>query len=306
MSSTLLQLVSQATTEMGLSVPTTVIGNTNADVVQTLGLAQACGYELQREWQWQAITKQYIFTAPYYSYTGTSTSGSTTLTGMSSVAGIVTNPTYFMVTGTNVPQDCFVTAADAGAATVTLNQAATASGSGTFVFSQVLFPQPSDFDRLVDRTQWDKSKHWEMLGPETAQQWEWLRSGYISTGPRIRYRMLGGYFAIWPPLGSTESLSYEYVSNLWVVPTGGYLPTKTAFSVDTDTCIFPDRLMVLGIKLKYFEIKGFDTTALYRDYTKHLDIAKGSEAGSPTLSMAPRVSTVLIGWDNIPDSNYGS
>jgi hypothetical protein len=25
-----------------------------------------------------------------------------------------------------------------------------------------------------------------MLGPEDAQQWEWLLSGYISTGPRIR------------------------------------------------------------------------------------------------------------------------
>jgi hypothetical protein len=64
--------------------------------------------------------------------------------------------------------------------------------------------------------------------------------------------------------------------------------------------------MVLGIKKKYFEIKGFDVTALTRDYEKQLNIAKAADAGSPTLSMAPRKSSVLIGWENIPDSNYGT
>jgi hypothetical protein len=83
-------------------------------------------------------------------------------------------------------------------------------------------------------------------------------------------------------------------------------PDKTAFTVDTDKSIFPDRLMVLGTKLKYFEIKGFDTTALYRDYQRHLDLAKAHDAGSPNLAMAPRPANQLIGWINIPDSGYGT
>lgn len=286
--------------------PSSVIANQNQDIVQLLALLNSEGDALAHERNWQAQNVQYLFQAVFYTYTGTSSSSSNILTGMSSTTGLTANPNYFMVTGTNILQDTFVTAATAS--TVTLNTTPTGSGSGTFTFSQVLFPPPADFDRQIDRTQWDKSKHWEMLGPETPQQREWLRSGYISTGPRIRYWYMGGYFQIWPPLGSTENLSFEYVSKYWVLATSPttLAPTKQAFAVDTDTCIFSDALMRALIKLKYFEIKGFDTTAFYRDYMNQLDIFKASDGGSATLSMAPRISDILIGWENIPDSTYGS
>lgn len=299
------------TTLQGLGVasygqPASVVGNTNQDVVQLLALVNAEADSLAHERDWMAQQIQYLFTAVYYSYTGTTASGSTSITGMSSIVGISANPTYFMVTGTYIPQDTFVTAA--AGSTVTMNQAATGSGSQTLTFSQVKFEPPTDFDRQIDRTQWDKSKHWEMLGPETPQQREWLKSGYISTGPRIRYWWMGGYFTIWPALGTTESLGFEYVSKYWVRATAPttLAPTKQAFSVDTDTCIFSDALMRSLIKLKYWEIKGFDTAAFYRDYMMQKDIAKSADAGNGTLSMAPRISEVLIGWENIPDSGYGA
>ncbi len=302
MSSTLLQLVGQATAELGLSVPTSVIGNTQQDVVQQLGLTQAVIYELQREWQWQALTKEYRFTTTFFTYTGDTTLGSTSVINMSSIVGLSSN---FMVVGTGINQDTYVVTAVG--TTVTLSQAAAATATAaSLTFSQTKYSMPSDYDRLIDRTDWDKSKHWEMLGPETAQQWQWLKSGYISTGPRVRYRVLGDFFQVWPPLGSNEYLGFEYVSNLCVALSSGATPTKTAFTLDTDTCIFPDRLMVLGLKKKYFEIKGFDTIALTDDYNRHLSIAKAADAGSPTLSMAPRLSSVLIGWENIPDSGYGT
>ena len=302
----LLQNTLQGMGVAGYGQPSTIIANTNQDIVQMLALVNAEGDALAHERDWQAQQTQYIFSTPYYTYTGDVTSGSTSVTNMSSVSGLTTNPTYFQVTGAGIPQDCFITAASG--TTVTLAQEATATGTGvSLTFSQILFPPPSDFDRQIDRTHWDKSKHWEMLGPSTPQQREWLRSGYISTGPRVRYSYMGGYFMIWPPLGTEESLSYEYVSKYWVLATSPttLAPTKQAFTVDTDTCIFPDALMRALIKLKYFEIKGFDTTAFYRDYVQQKDLAKANDAGSPTLAMNPRPASILIGWENIPDSNYG-
>jgi len=270
------------------------------------------GDELVREHTqgWQAQAKQYIFTTPYYSYTGTVTSGSTTVSAMSSVTGLTSTPTYFMVTGTGIPQDCFITAADAGAATVTLAQEATASGTGvTLTFSQVLFVPPSDFDSQIDRTHWDKSKHWQMLGPETGQQWQWLKSGYISTGPRMRFRVLGGWFQIWPPSGIEDYIGFEYVSNQWVLSAAaqaaGPTPDKASFTVDTDTCIFPDRMMVLGIKHKYYEAKGLGDV-FKKDYMDELSIAYANDAGSQTLAMNPQISEVLISWNQVPDSGYGT
>ena len=41
---TVLQLIQQATGELGLAVPTSAVGNTNTDVIQLLALINAVGY----------------------------------------------------------------------------------------------------------------------------------------------------------------------------------------------------------------------------------------------------------------------
>lgn len=304
MASTMLQLCQQVIAEIGTrTVPTAIASSTDVDLVQILALMNAIGYELQREHQWQGLVTEYRFTTEFYTYTGTTTANSTSVTAMSSIVGLTSDST-FMAVGGSIPQDTYVTAASGS--TVTLSNAAASAGTVSITFSKTKYAMPSDYDRLIDGTDWDKSQHWQMIGPETMQQKEWLKSGYISSGPRVRYYQQGNKFQIWPPLGVAHLLGFDYVSNLWVTATGGTNPSKTSFTVDSDTCIFPDRMMVLGTKLKYFEIKGFDTTALYRDYTMQKDIAKASDAGSPTLSFAPLPSQVLINWNNIPDSGYGS
>lgn len=301
MSSTMLQLIQQATGEMGLAVPTYVASNTQQDVVQQLALLNACGREISRAYIWQALAKQHIITVEYTSITGDTTSGSTSLTNCSSIVGI---DTTYQISGSGINQATYVAAAPSGT-TIVLSQPATSSNTGaTYTLGKVKYSMPSDYDRQIDRTHWDKSKHWEMLGPETAQQWEWLISGYISTGPRIRYRIFNSYFQIWPLITTAEVLGFEYISNGWANNAAG--TAKTSFTVDTDTCIFPDNLMVLALKKKYFEIKGFDATAFTRDYLTELSIAKANDGGSLTLSMNPRISTILIGWEQIPDSGYGS
>ena len=93
------------------------------------------------------------------------------------------------------------------------------------------------------------------------------------------------------------------MSNAWAASAAG--TAKTSFTVDTDTCIFPDRLMVLGMKKKYFQIKGFQPI-FDADYQMELDNAKSNDAGSLTLSMNPRPPSILLGQENIPDSGYGT
>ena len=79
----MLQLVQQATGEMGVSVPTFVAGNTAQDTIQQLALLNACGYELQRQWDWQALTVEYRFTTQYVTTTGV-LDGSVLVTGIPS------------------------------------------------------------------------------------------------------------------------------------------------------------------------------------------------------------------------------
>jgi hypothetical protein len=299
MASTLLQLVQQATGEMGLNQPTQVVGNSSSDVIQIYSLINSVGYEIQRDHNWEALDKEYRFYTVYETLTCTLVANSTVVNTVESTTGL---SNLWIVTGTGINQDTYVNTVT-GNNSLTLSQAATTSGVYTLYFSQAKYPLPSDWDRQVDRTHYDKSKRWEMLGPTSAQQWQFLKSSYISTGPRIRYRILGGYFQVWPAMNTSEYLGFEYMSNAWATTAAGV--PETSFQADTDTCIFPDRLMVTALKKKYFEIKGFDSTAFTRDYLQQLSFAKANDSGSATLSFAPTPGAILIGFENIPDANYG-
>lgn len=297
----MLELIQQVTGELGIPTPNSVAGNPNQDVVQLLALMNACGYELLRKADWRELTKPYTFSTSSVETTGTYTTSALTITSIPATTGL---DTTYMVVGAGFPTGTFITSVDS-ATQVTVDQYATeAATGGSISFQKVKFALPSDYDAIVPRTQWDKSKHWEMLGPEDAQQWEWLLSGYISTGPVVRWRLLGAYFQIWPGFSSTEVLGFEYRSKGWAAAANGTV--KNSFTLDTDTCIFPDRVMVLGAKLKYFQAKGFDTTAMYRDWMTELETATAQDTSSANLSLAPRASNVLIGWNNIPDSGYGA
>jgi hypothetical protein len=277
-----------------------VVGNSSQDVIQLLALMNASGYELLRKHDWRELTKQYVFQTQYLTTTGTWSTSSLQVTGIPSTAQITTG---YQLVGAGLPNATYVTAVN-NSTTVTINQYPTAAATGaTLDAQQVKYALPSDYDAIVPRTMWDKSKRWELLGPESPQQWEWLLSGYISTGPRIRWRLLGTTFQIWPGMSYNEVLGFEYRSAAWAAAADG--TAKNSFTADTDTCIYPDRLMVLMTKLKYFEAKGFDTTAMYRNYMEELGTVMAQNISAANLSFAPRASTVLIGYENIPDSGFG-
>ena len=300
MSSTMLQLVQQCTQELGIPTPATVIGNNSQDIVQLLALMNAGGYELLRRADWRELTRQHTFYTEATTATGTWVAGVATITGLASTTGLSSS---YQVQGVGIPNATYITTVLNGTSVAINYQPTESVTGGQAIFQKVKYDLPADYVSTVNRTHWDKSKRWEMLGPESPQQWEWLLSGYISTGPRIRWRLLGKYFQIWPGMNAGELLGFEYRSAAWAYDSAG--TPKNSFTADSDTCIYPDRLMVLGTKLKYFEAKGFDTTALYRDYLMEFETAVAQDTASANLSFAPRPGTVLIGYDNIPDSGYG-
>jgi len=301
MSTTMLQLVQQVTAELNLAVPAYVIGNPSQDVQQILALMNRAGYDLVKEYDWQALELEYRFYTTAVTTTCNTTDGTYLLNNIPSTAGL--DSTYSIV-GTSIPQDTYVNnVIDANSLTSTQLASATSIG-GSVTFSKTIYPLPPDYETITDNTHWDKTKHWQMLGPVDAQQWQWLKSGYISTGPRVRWRILGNTFQIWPPYNTQEYLGFEYRSKGWVRNAAG--DVLNSFQNDSDTSVLDSTVIALLTKLKYFQIKSFDTTSLQQDYVRYLNVAKANDKGSATLSFAPSPSAVLIGWANIPDTGYGS
>jgi hypothetical protein len=261
------------------------------------------GYDLLKEYDWQALQVQYRFYTQSLTANATTVNGSATLT-FAPGTDLSNVDSQWQLSGYNIPQDTYVVSANNTTKVVVMSQYATGDGLESVVCAQTAYDLPDDFETMTNRTHWDKSKHWEMLGPEDAQQWQWLKSGYISTGPRVRWRILDNQFCIWPIMNTDEYLGWEYRSKGWARSAAGVV--KNSFTADTDTTVLDDRIMVLATKLKYFQIKSFDTTALMQDYQRFLSVAKANDKGAPNLSFSPQASRVLIGYANIPDTGYGS
>jgi hypothetical protein len=186
---------------------------------------------------------------------------------------------------------------------VTMNLPATGSSTASLVFGQVQYALPSDWSKQIPQTEWDRSNRWPLLGPQSAQDWQSFKSGIVYAGPRLRFRIQGNTLSINPPPAANRNLAFEYISNGWVLDSTG-LVSKTKFTADTDTCVFDDSLMILGLKLKWLQTKGFQYDYAQKEYTDYLNVCKAQDKSAPKLSLAPASGTVLLTNRNIPDGGF--
>lgn len=178
-----------------------------------------------------------------------------------------------------------------------------------------IVPLPSDWCYFLDQTQWDRTNHWPLLGPKTAQEWQWLKGGLLSSGPRIRYRVVGGNLELFPanlsggdtpptPQTLASTVAMEYVASTWLRDANQSNIYYDEIQADTNEILFDPWVTTAYIKLKYWEAKGLDTTAYSQDFLGVWNARIGKNKGAPVLTLAPRARTMLIGVNNIPDGSW--
>lgn len=314
----LLTVCQAAMGEIGLPVPTTIVGNTDPNIIQLLSLANRSGKELAEDASaagyWQFLRKQYVFqTTGVGPYTCTITSGSNVLTNLSSTTGITVGYNAYAV---GLLNDTLVTAVNAdGANTVRISQppsASTTLSGQSCTFAQEAYALPSDLAFIIVQTEWDRNFRWQLLGPLDAQEWQVIKSGISPVGPRMRFRIMQGQFYI-NPVGSastlyTDNIVYEYVSNQWVgvsaTPTVG---AQTAYQLDTDVSLINEDLITLGLKWRFLKAKGLDWEADQAEYKAKKDKITGRSASARSLPLNSRASGLrLLNAQNVPDTGFGT
>ncbi len=231
--------------------------------------------------------------------------GSTTISNIPSTTGIVGS--YFAVVGNAlITSTRVVTVVDA--TTVTVDQPATETQTGVdLIFARDTYAKPADFSWFLNRTMWDRTNQWELIGPISPQVDEWQRSGVVTTGPRRRWRQVGlgpTNWRLWPPPTASGSypgtLVFEYESKNWAVDEAGVRINK--LTVDTDTPIIDAQGIILATKWRLWQIKGFQYGAMQAEYNDYVSRLAARDGGAPDLSLAkPSMRSYLLGPENVQD-----
>jgi len=304
MSYTLLELVDQVSGELGLTQPPLVIGSTNNQTIQLLSLCQRLGKDLVRDFEWQRLVQAYIWqTEVAVSTTGTITSGSSVITAIPSTASLQVGN---VITGTGQVPYAEILTIDSGTQ-VTLNAPVTTStASVSMTFAKQDYDLPDGYDRMISDTNWDRTDHWRNLGTKSSQDWQFLQGGVISIGPRERYRIYNNKFRIFQALTTVYNFAFEYVSNYWVCASGSDQGSKNAFTLDTDSSVFPDDLMMAGLKFYFLKAKKLDYGIELGEFTRALSYCKAQDVPVSAMSLAPVGMNQLVGPWSVQDGNWPS
>ena len=163
---------------------------------------------------------------------------------------------------------------------------------------------PTDFDRFIPTTMWDRTNFWALEGPLTPQEWQYVKSGLVQNGPRSRFRLLPSasvdQFNVDPVPGNIRTLVFEYISKNWCLSSGG--TGQSSFAADTDTAVgILDHLLALDVIWRFKESIGMAYAEQRDEFENELDMARGRDGGNRILRLNQRYPLLA----NIPETGFG-
>ncbi len=155
---------------------------------------------------------------------------------------------------------------------------------------------PDDLGYIIANTMWDRT----LMRPEAWQAWE---ARPILTSVVYGFRLRGNDFLTAPTPPASDTVAYEYISDLAVYASGDTVPTQQYFTADSDTSIFDETLMERGLRWRFLSAKGLPYAQDYDVWINMLQRLGARDKGMPTLSTAgPMWPT--IGGPYVPQFDF--
>ncbi len=164
---------------------------------------------------------------------------------------------------------------------------------------------PQDLWQFVDQTDWNKDTRLPALRLDP-QAWQQMRIRMPKVVLTIVWQIRDGKFWIQSPPSSPQTLSFYYTSSGWCVDADNKDEFKNFANKNGDTILMDGYLMKLLTRVKWLEMKGFDSSAAMRDFQVNFENRKGNDRGADVLNMArPMRFPYLTTAVNAPDTGYG-
>jgi hypothetical protein len=140
------------------------------------------------------------------------------------------------------------------------------TGDGTTVAHSL----PSNYVRLAN-DEWAvyETNTVRRIGSGVVSDGQWTHINEIGTGGGARFYKLEGYEGNWtisfyPTLGSGETVTVSYISNVWMATSGG--SEGSTFTDVNDVILYPRRPLELGTIWRFRKRKGMQFEDIYVEY----------------------------------------
>ena len=285
-------LIANVCAQTGMPVPPSVAASQDRTIQQMMALLSQLGAELVTMHPWQRLIREQIIRTQAFTVSASATEGSNLI---SVPAGSGLNDQW-IATGDGIPP--FAAVVSSTATTVQLNQPATKTGPTEVMFYRYAHPMPQDWQRQIPATEYNRTDIRPVYGPQTSHSWQKARANVVYSGQDV-FRIANGQLQLLYPVPNGLTMAYEYISKNWVVGNGG--GQKSSITMDDDEFIFSDSLLMTGLKARWFDAHGMDSTIEKADFAGLLNLEKAQNAGAKTLSVSP---SWRFPSPTVPDGNW--
>lgn len=162
---------------------------------------------------------------------------------------------------------------------------------------------PSDCDRIIPDTVYNRSTTRKVYGPLSEEDWQKYKAYPIFTSVNPAFILRGDtdwYFQ--PAPSASWTIAYSYITKNWAKDAS--LVGISSMSADTDTSKFPDELMTLEVIWRFLKAKNFDYAEALNDCESYRAQLMAQNKCAPRLNMTFGLNRFSIYPANVPEGNY--
>lgn len=160
---------------------------------------------------------------------------------------------------------------------------------------------PTNYDRFVQETFWNRTRKRPLYGPVTPQEWEnlvaWTSSPVVDT-----FRFVGSNIWIIPAPVSGDNMAYEFISKNWCQNASG--TAQPQWEADTDTGILDENIMKLGVVWRFKQKKGLPFMADYDKWDARARQALVQDMPQRTINFGDGYNTGRRPGISVPEGSW--
>ena len=142
---------------------------------------------------------------------------------------------------------------------------------------------PSDFDRFIAETFWDRTTITLLDGPVGAVEWQSLTANDY-TGYERKFTYRGNSVFVLPVAGAGNSYAFEYVSKHWCQSAAA--AGQSAWAADTDVGVLNEELLTLGTIYEYLVSENLPANAAAAAYSEMADLLTDNDRPNAKVLVA--------------------